>query len=80
MISLDKAKSLMKGPYMEEMVMETLKASDLSLIPEKIEVDWDDEELLEAFQLAQSQIHLKNYRLASSILVFCHRLLKERYE
>jgi hypothetical protein len=81
MISLDKAKSLMKGPnYMEEMVMETLKASDLSLIPEKMEVDWDDEELLEAFQLAQSQIHLKNYRLASSILVFCHRLLKERYE
>jgi hypothetical protein len=65
---------------MEEMVMETLKASDLSLIPEKMEVDWDDEELLEAFQLAQSQIHLKNYRLASSILVFCHRLLKERYE
>jgi len=60
--------------------METLKASDLSLIPEKMEVDWDDEELLEAFQLAQSQIHLKNYRLASSILVFCHRLLKERYE
>ena len=53
----------MKGPnYMEEMVMETLKASDLSLIPEKMEVDFDDEELLEAFQIAQSQIHLKNYR------------------
>jgi hypothetical protein len=81
MISLDKAKSLMKGPdYMEEMVMETLKASDLSLIPEDTEVDFDDDELLEAFQIAQSQIHLKNYRLANSVLLFCHRLLKERYE
>jgi hypothetical protein len=83
MKTMDKVEREMKGPsYMENvMVMETMKASDMSLVPESYHGrTWDDEELLEAFQLAQAQIHNHNYRLASSILVFCHRLLKERCE
>ena len=81
MISLDKAMSLMKGPnYMEEMVMDTLKASNLNIIPEGTIINYDDAELLEAFQIVQAQIHLKNYRLANSVLLFCYRLLKERCE
>ena len=83
MKTMDKVEREMRGPnYMENvMVMETMKASDMSLVPESFHGrTWDDEELLEAFQLAQAQIHNHNYRLASSILVFCHRLLKERCE
>jgi hypothetical protein len=83
MKNMDTVEREMKGPsYMEQtMVMETMKASDMSLVPESFHGrTWDDEELLEAFQLAQGQIHNHNYRLASSILVFCHRLLKERCE
>jgi hypothetical protein len=83
MKNMDRVIQEMRGPsYMENvMVMETMKASDMSLVPESFHGrTWDDEELLEAFQLAQAQIHSKNYRLASSILVFCHRLLKERCE
>ena len=83
MKNMDLVEQEMKGPsYMENvMVMETMKATDMSLVPESFHgKSWDDQELLEAFQLAQSQIHSKNYRLASSILVFCHRLLKERCE
>lgn len=83
MKTMDKVEREMRGPnYMENvMVMETMKASDMSLVPESFHgKSWDDEELLEAFQLAQAQIHNHNYRLASSILVFCHRLLKERCE
>ena len=83
MKNMDRVEQEMRGPsYMENvMVMETMKATDMSLVPESFHgKSWDDQELLEAFQLAQSQIHSKNYRLASSILVFCHRLLKERCE
>lgn len=83
MKNMDTVEREMRGPnYMEQtMVMEAMKASDMSLVPESYHGrTWDDEELLEAFQLAQAQIHNHNYRLASSILVFCHRLLKERCE
>ena len=83
MKNMDTVEREMRGPnYMEQtMVMETMTASDMSLVPESYHGrTWDDEELLEAFQLAQAQIHNHNYRLASSILVFCHRLLKERCE
>ena len=83
MKNMDRVEQEMRGPsYMENaMVMETLRASDMSLVPESENgKSWDDQELLEAFQLAQAQIHNNNYRLASSILMFCHRLLKERCE
>ena len=83
MKNMDRVHQEMKGPsYMENvMVMETLRSSDMSLVPESVNGrSWDDQELLEAFQLAQAQIHSKNYRLASSILKFCNRLLKERCE
>lgn len=83
MKNMDRVEQEMKGPsYMEQtMVMETLRSTDMSLVPESCHgKSWDDEELLEGFQLAQAQIHSKNYRLASSILRFCHRLLKERCE
>ena len=81
MKTMDRVEQEMKGPsYMEQtMVMETLRSTDMSLVPESFNgKPWDDTELLEAFQIAQAQIHNHNYRLASSILVFCHRLLKER--
>ena len=83
MKNMDRVEQEMRGPsYMENaMVMETLRSSDMSLVPESENgKSWDDQELLEAFQLAQAQIHNNNYRLASSILMFCHRLLKERCE
>ena len=83
MKNMDRVEQEMKGPsYIEQtMVMETLRSTDMSLVPESFHgKSWDDEELLEGFQLAQAQIHSKNYRWASSILVFCHRLLKERCE
>ena len=83
MKNMDRVEQEMRGPsYMENaMVMETLRSSDMSLVPESGNGKcWDDQELLEAFQLAQAQIHNNNYRLASSILMFCHRLLKERCE
>ena len=83
MKNMDRVEQEMRGPsYMENaMVMETLRSSDMSLVPESENGKcWDDQELLEAFQLAQAQIHNNNYRLASSILMFCHRLLKERCE
>ena len=79
----DRVEQEMRGPsYMDNaMVMETVRSSDMSLVPESENgKSWDDRELLEAFQLAQAQIHNNNYRLASSILMFCHRLLKERCE
>jgi len=78
---MDRVEQEMRGPNYMEMTVETMKATDMSLVPESCHgKSWDDEELLEGFQLAQAQIHSKNYRLASSILVFCHRLLKERCE
>ena len=81
MKNMDRVELEMRGPSYMEMTVETMKATDMSLVPESFNgKPWDDTELLEAFQIAQAQIHNHNYRLASSILVFCHRLLKERCE
>jgi len=81
MKNMDRVELEMRGPNYMEMTVETMKATDMSLVPESYNgKPWDDTELLEAFQIAQAQIHNHNYRLASSILVFCHRLLKERCE
>ena len=81
MKNMDRVELEMRGPNYMDMTVETMKATDMSLVPESYNgKPWDDTELLEAFQIAQAQIHNHNYRLASSILVFCHRLLKERCE
>ena len=55
MKTMDRVELEMRGPNYMEMTVETMKATDMSLVPESYNgKPWDDTELLEAFQIAQA--------------------------